>query len=1288
MSQEFTEEIKDVLTSGYESVARSPIPVHVLNDDIATANDQAKEQDRFISNEEDRLRNVAEATWFNQGLSDQFSLESIAGSIGGANIIDPTRGVGRKWEAFSDTWDNTWLAKGINYLKYDAGAFREKDEEFMKSWSDDAVFEFLNEHDLGLEDFNDIKDAVSMEHAMDLAELKNIQDERQVKIQNALTTSETMLYSMTTSIADVDVVIGGAGMTAAKTLAKTEKVNRVIAGITAGTEVASGTFVGLVDDDTPLGEAMLFSTIIGGIDRSFIRSMSKGDIAKLTDSAMDAPKTNSIDAAFAKESTITNAGMDTTKVEARDLLNEVSKVNPNVSKIKRLKGTLGDFDTLIKNTKDVKEANRLKTLTGEIDRKLKLTDTPVFKSLKAHLDEVEKTTVKLETKLKKLTGDITDTTKMPQKKKATIESMKLELSRIAKNKQIIEQTHKDIMDIASDLEDNIITMRRDLDELKNSDVDIGSEMMGVYKTLRDTGHISEDSYIKVKEYFDNGMKGEYPRPKMAVVDKGAGKMMEVTLEGKRVKKLPYALGAALLAATPALGYDSDDLSKDAGLIVLAGILGVAGILNAKTIAKHIASVGSTTQVALARSKTVGTRAKIGEFMDKSRTSFTETSKPILENTTGDVNKLARDLLYNPLETTKTVETIKSRIYKSHWNNLQKEIHLEYVEWLKETGSTRLEGVASLFKGLSKRAEYNRMITANIEYGAHSGIKAVVNGAKKVNETLDSMMKEMREAGVKDIDETLILKNYFPRVVNKSGVQRTLANATASSIQEFVDEFSKMLYNSEDPLGVATLYVDVLKNPMLGSGRKALSSVEDIKALAKKYGFGDDVADELIQALGVGGDKFSRLKNRIPMDKRMFKGVSIDYLDGSPSYKMTIDDIFEHDAMNVMNDYLNKASGQVAFADMGYKSIDNAYEVLQKSSTAPKYAKILEDTISLLSGSPIIDFSDPANKIMRDVANYTVGGKMVYSTLALASEVLTTAGRLNKSGWSYILKRSVGRMRKELGDDSFMMEYLTGKQGLGRGIDQYSSSYGAYKTLDEFGNISGGEKSLTLASKIGEVYRDVTLHTLPFVRTSDFLSNWNTAISLQNLYEHAQGIRKFKPYEMKAYAITPRVEELLQRLEVNDKGQVKWFNLDKWSRSDRIDFYTTLDAMLNKRIQQSTLGTTGAWSWNSPIGTAAANLIKFPMSAFSNLGSFLGRGALDGDPQAMMQISLWFGGGALASIARHEVKQQEYNEEDIIIDAMLSHPFAGSYGTLLGVTSPAPMKTLSDTQEAVNIYNYK
>jgi len=105
-----------------------------------------------------------------------------------------------------------------------------------------------------------------------------------------------------------------------------------------------------------------------------------------------------------------------------------------------------------------------------------------------------------------------------------------------------------------------------------------------------------------------------------------------------------------------------------------------------------------------------------------------------------------------------------------------------------------------------------------------------------------------------------------------------------------------------------------------------------------------------------------------------------------------------------------------------------------------------------------------------------------------------------------------------------------------------------------------------------------------------------------------------------------------------------------------------------------------------MGHSMINLLKFPMSAYSNIGSYLGRGALHGDPQAMTQISMWGMGGAMASAIRHEVQGKDYDTDTLVRDAIFGLPMVGGFELASSVLSNPTQQLMKDTSDMLNIYS--
>jgi hypothetical protein len=109
-----------------------------------------------------------------------------------------------------------------------------------------------------------------------------------------------------------------------------------------------------------------------------------------------------------------------------------------------------------------------------------------------------------------------------------------------------------------------------------------------------------------------------------------------------------------------------------------------------------------------------------------------------------------------------------------------------------------------------------------------------------------------------------------------------------------------------------------------------------------------------------------------------------------------------------------------------------------------------------------------------------------------------------------------------------------------------------------------------------------------------------------------------------------------------------------------EFKNLIDNMMMKRMNASTMGTTGAFVRQSAVGVGMSAMLKYPMSAYANLGGFLGRGAMQGDAFAMTQIALWFQAGIVQAIIRNEIQGKDYDDNDLIIAGLSEYASVWNY----------------------------
>jgi hypothetical protein len=864
----------------------------------------------------------------------------------------------------------------------------------------------------------------------------------------------------------------------------------------------------------------------------------------------------------------------------------------------------------------------------------------------------------------------------------------------AKKLSIAHTLVDDIHDIGRDIEVSISGFNKTLKEVGTSGKaydDIVDDVLSIYKSLKDTGYLSNSAYNKLITHRKNGAK--FINPKIEInhtVKKNGESFAEVKINGKIVA----VLGASALAASGLGAYDGGDLVSDSGNIIGLAILslflgaGVRQALKSRAVRKALEESEGIVNKSKAFDDTRSIRASIGEFFNSSRNGLMETIDPILKNTTGAVHDLAKIMYFNPLDqTAKTIETTKRIFAKSKSEGLEKELRATFSSWLKNTDNSTIDNISSMFTDISLRAKYNKMVWEHMTMGKHSDNIDVVNGAKNVDKYNKQVRKDMKESGVANADKMIHAEDglyYVPRINKGLEFANKITGISDISKKGLINTFAKMLVNTPDArkMIVAEEYINnMIKRNINPSKTFSKDARESIKKELSIKGLSEDEIDEVISSIS---GEYGRTKARLFMDYSKFGTFKADI--NGVSIPITIDDIFITDISSCSNTLFNQAGGHVAFATNGFKSVDDAISIVNDANILENHRAILLNDIGAMIGIPAIDYSQTANVVFKNLGNMATGSMMKLSTISLMSEgIIYIANTLRQSGLIDGMKNLSNSVRK-FGDDSFIASDIPfGKDGLGLGQSKYGATYGQFRTFDEFSNQHSGIGKFT---RFTEMWRDFTLHTLPFSRTSDFLAKANLQDVLDRLYKHFSGELPLKDHELSAFPITDRMREyLMKSMSLNKEGHVKFFDYTTESFGLKDEFKNLIDNMMMKRMNASTMGTTGAFVRQSAVGVGMSAMLKYPMSAYANLGGFLGRGAMQGDAFAMTQIALWFQAGIVQAIIRNEIQGKDYDDNDLIIAGLSNMPQYGIIGTITGLGESPTSNMAADITNILDIYSY-
>ena len=1217
-----------------------------------------------------------------------------------------------KYFGMSNIFDGTGFSHVIDYFKYNRGFTRNYDKKFISTFNKEKEDIFLKAYGLDESSRSVLREAKNQEMLYDLAEQEQKRKQSADKVQLTYNDTEQVVGNLAVSLAtDPSVLLSGGAVAlvkGAKALYKVEEANAAVKSFTALNAVK--TTKSLEKTATELSK--------GKINFQHLNDLESG--AKIVDTMKNVLAKTVVGTNVAYGAVLGATDKDTSMLEGLISYGLLSPLDYKIINGIKVLDRFPRASSLGKNTVDYmhKQDSRLAPLTDEYLNHPKAYTKDYKFSIEKKIDK-DKTLSSIDKQ--ELKARITaklKTAKSPVVRKflqvsakirkdleiAKAKTKKINTKLVNKAKELkITQTHfDDIEELSKDIEMHIADVKKSIEivgKTEQGQKDIALDMMNLYRGMHEQGYLSKSAIDQIEYSFKKGKGKTLRHPKFEVTS-------DLTKEGKPVHKLKIngkvvKVGGGIVLASLGLNASEGDGSSSTPNIGLIIGLSIAGLALGIPLGKKLYSEGFKNTAKqgfkfINKAKTLDEtrplRTKLGSFVNESRTTVTETTKPMLDNTKGKVHELAQLLYYNPLDTLKqTIEMTKRFKNNAFTEGLEREFRPFFNDWLNGQNLSKIQNVASMFTDMSLRAKFNKKVWEYMTQGLNSEDKSVVGAAKKTEEYYQQIRQDLIDSGVKNADKIFKVTDslmYVPRIHKGLVFANKIVGISEASRRELINRFASILTKTPEKrrLVVAEQYIE---NMIKGGNKEAKSfsknSREELKKELATKGLDEDEIDEVISTIS---GSFGRTKARLHMDYSKFGTVDAN-INGA-SVPLTIDDLFETDTTSIFNAYSNQSSGHIALATNNFKSIDDALSIVEEASKKgeipPAYKNTITNDLKATVGIPNVDYSQTMNVVMKNLGNMAIGKMMVYSTLSLPSEGLVYIQNvLSRAGLFKGMKDLADNVRK-FGDDSFVASDVPfGKDGLGLAQSRYGASFGQFRTFDEFSNQNSG---LGRWTKFSEVWRDFTLHTLPFTRTSDFIAKANLQDVMDRLYAHINGSKPFKSYELSAFPITPKMEKYLKdNLELNKQGHVKSFDYTKAPYATKDEFKNLINNIMMKRMNQTTMGTSGAYSRQSAVGVAMSAMLKFPMSAYSNLGGFLGRGTLQGDSFAMIQTALWFQAGVVQTVLRKEAEGQDYTEEDLIVGGIINMPPYGVLGTGVGISNSPTMNMANKLSQQFDIYNY-
>ena len=736
-----------------------------------------------------------------------------------------------------------------------------------------------------------------------------------------------------------------------------------------------------------------------------------------------------------------------------------------------------------------------------------------------------------------------------------------------------------------------------------------------------------------------------------------GKDKKFTFDTKGNKAvLPTTVVLGILATTAQANASGDgfDVISTVGLGVLAfigykAVSGYGARRGAETFGKSLKLIGENAYSYVKNPNRVGVSDNQNRVLNMVENGaralnnrMIDTITPILTQEPDAAKAIARKLFYF---SEKGDIFSAERIKKNEKNRFLQKFIIPINEMFEEAYKAHKNSIGFFDDVVNKIhkpkvfSDMRKQVTLTMMNPMMDSPTHIKNMAKMGRQIFDDINRMAEEAGV---EGRKYLKNYVPYYFKNSNMKEILIRGG--------EEAENKLF-------------EVLREMYLGGG-VTLDKVDDlVSSLVMRFKQGD------MNIIGgkntiTEDDIANRFKNRANMDMSRWKDFTIG------DYKVSIDDLMELDLYNVADRYTNEMFGHIALARNGFPTHANAYEAVRNSGASDKAQREMNQAIDILIGKPPIDFNSDGAKLAAIGKNVAVPLFLTTGAVNMIQEVGTMAIKASPHKGSLMFMLS--NLTKGLlshGLDSKVVQDIIDYHAYGLEHEMGKISFrGYYDSLGNVGNPNTG--FLDDAMDATTTLRDKTFVFNAMSKISTVLERTSVAMRANQLARYINGKEKIAPHLLEVYGISKADEDLLLPvLELNNKGHLKAFKTDEWTKEQLWAYDRIIDNMKLTDIQEHTMGGTPAWSRNSELGYAFSALLGFPMQAFSNHAMRLIKGTMRGSFESYAEAMVWFATGYAVYHAKMAIKGEEPDEDEAIKYAFMMMPMTGFEAGYSAFTNP-------------------
>ena len=662
--------------------------------------------------------------------------------------------------------------------------------------------------------------------------------------------------------------------------------------------------------------------------------------------------------------------------------------------------------------------------------------------------------------------------------------------------------------------------------------------------------------------------------------------------------------------------------------------------------------------------------------ETAHTEFLSTVAPFLKKG-GDFAKFITDMTYSAQHGAGALE-LKQRWFTKSIGNYSTSENKFYKTWkLEQQGNQVTAGTPEEILSLQK---FREEVTDFIETGKTQS-DAVKQMASEVNLIRKHMIDVNKEYGTLGFDKFDFNPNMVSRLWKNTEIFKLLNRISDEDTLKIQSALQRAMEDGgvKNAKELSENFVKHWKRGFNGKPNQAIKS--DFNRLQKEGIISKDITiEEYTQAVAGYSDRSARAKMRIDFDIMKFgeeiKGFEVD-VDGVNT-TLKLNQFVERDIKTILDRTGNTLYGTAALSSRGYKSVRAAEEFIDANLKSDhKLMQQAKQVLQIVEGTPTEITSELMHNLTASARDLTIWAKLPFVALSTPTEIIQTLanGSIFKT-----VPTLIDGIKNQFGKDSLLMQQLS-REFTGFGTSTARLDFGFHGFSDDMLQLDDAGIEGVMRKGTAKM-RDAVILGSGLSTITDILQGTNQVLNATSFAKLVHGLDSgINPKRFKSLGLDEDTLAMFNKdmFELNSKGELKPFDMTKWSQKQQDKMTEILFNMNQLVAPETTLGETPLFAHTNDVGKLLTTLISYPIHQFNV------HGVQDLRTLDRVGLSHFIGGvvGTYVGLhARYAVQDKEVDNETLIYYSMMNSPQMLGISAVKSMLDPAVISVSSDMAKLV------